>query len=108
MVVTLGQQYNVIEEKPTVILYAYINRHARTLKAAIKNVMRLGTAQFCYIGSRIGWVAALQAGVLTVNWRGGNETTIMFKVFTEVVTGRHCSHEEGERMRGQRGPSLKS
>ena len=27
MVVTLGQQYN-IEEKPTVILYSYINRHA--------------------------------------------------------------------------------
>ena len=29
MVVTLGQQYN-IGEKPTVILYTYINRHART------------------------------------------------------------------------------
>ena len=28
MVVTLGQQYNV-EDKPTVILYTYINRHAR-------------------------------------------------------------------------------
>ncbi|CAM9569335.1 unnamed protein product [Ascophyllum nodosum] len=27
MVITLGQQYNV-GEKPTVILYAYINRHA--------------------------------------------------------------------------------
>ena len=29
MVVTLGQQYNV-GEKPTVILYTYINRHAGT------------------------------------------------------------------------------
>ena len=29
MVVPLGQQYN-IEEKPTVILYSYINRHAGT------------------------------------------------------------------------------
>ena len=29
MVVTLGQQYN-IGEKPTVILYSYINRHAVT------------------------------------------------------------------------------
>ena len=29
VVVTLGQQYN-IGEKPTVILYTYINRHART------------------------------------------------------------------------------
>ena len=29
MVVTLGQQYN-IGEKPTVILYIYINRHAGT------------------------------------------------------------------------------
>ena len=27
MVITLGQQYNV-GEKPTVILYTYINRHA--------------------------------------------------------------------------------
>ena len=32
MVVTLGQQYNInhIEEKPTVMLYTYINRHAET------------------------------------------------------------------------------
>ena len=30
MVVTLGQQYNV-GEKPTVILYTYINRHAEPL-----------------------------------------------------------------------------
>ena len=30
MVITLGQQYNV-GEKPTVILYTYINRHAGTL-----------------------------------------------------------------------------
>ena len=29
MVITLGQQYNV-GEKPTVILYTYINRHAGT------------------------------------------------------------------------------
>ena len=29
MVVTLGQQYN-IGEKPTVILYTYINRHVGT------------------------------------------------------------------------------
>ena len=29
MVVTLGQQYD-IGEKPTVILYSYINRHAGT------------------------------------------------------------------------------
>ena len=29
MVITLGQQYHV-GEKPTVILYTYINRHAGT------------------------------------------------------------------------------
>ena len=29
MEITLGQQYNV-GEKPTVILYTYINRHTRT------------------------------------------------------------------------------
>ena len=28
MIVTLGQQYNNVGEKPTVILYTYINRHA--------------------------------------------------------------------------------
>ena len=31
MEITLGQQYNV-GEKPTVILYIYINRHAGTLE----------------------------------------------------------------------------
>ena len=30
MVITLGQQYNNVGEKPTVILYTYINRHAGT------------------------------------------------------------------------------
>ena len=42
MQITLGQQYNV-EEKPTVILYIYINRHAGTpgkhLKQTIDNVV---------------------------------------------------------------------
>ena len=66
MVVALvGQQYNV-GEKPTVVSYAYINRHAGTpKKAEAKDAMSLGRAQFCYIGSRIGWVSALQhAGVI--------------------------------------------
>ena len=36
MVVTLGQQYN-IGEKPTVILYTYINRHAGTPKNPSEN-----------------------------------------------------------------------
>ena len=41
----------------------YCINPARTLKAAAtKNAMRLGTAQFCYIGSRIGWVSELQSG----------------------------------------------
>ena len=30
MVVTLGQQYNNVGEKPTIILCTYINRHAGT------------------------------------------------------------------------------
>ena len=30
MVVTLGKQYNYVGEKPTVILYTYINRYAGT------------------------------------------------------------------------------
>ena len=36
MVVTFGQQYNV-GEKPTVILYTYINRHAGTPDKKSKN-----------------------------------------------------------------------
>ena len=35
----------------------------------------------------MGWVPALQAGVLTVNWRGQNESTIVFMVFAEVLAG---------------------
>ena len=46
MVVTLGQQYNV-GEKPTVILYTYINRHAeppsitkrKTMQYIVKRVV---------------------------------------------------------------------
>ena len=40
MQITLGQQYNVVE-KPTVILYIYINRHAGTPeKKALKTNQR--------------------------------------------------------------------
>ena len=47
-------------EKPTVRLYTYINRHAATpRKTETKDTIGLDTAQFCYIGSRIGWVSAL-------------------------------------------------
>ena len=35
MQITLGQQYNVVE-KPTVILYIYINRHAGTPEKHLK------------------------------------------------------------------------
>ena len=59
MVVTLGQQYPV-GEKPTVILYTYINRHAGTPnKTETKDTMSLDTTQYFYIGSRIEWVSAL-------------------------------------------------
>ena len=37
MVVTLGQQYNV-GEKPTVMLYTYINRHAGVKTAKTKTM----------------------------------------------------------------------
>ena len=36
MEITLGQQYNNVVEKPTVILYAYINRHAGTQENTVK------------------------------------------------------------------------
>ena len=42
MVVTLGQQYN-IGEKPTVILYTYINRHAGTPEKQRKNKKQKNT-----------------------------------------------------------------
>ena len=52
MTVTLGQQYN-IGEKPTVILYTYINRHAgtpekqRRQKSTSSNMVVI---IYCYIG----------------------------------------------------------
>ena len=39
MEITLGQQYNV-GEKPTVILYTYINHHAGTLEKTVKTKQR--------------------------------------------------------------------
>ena len=36
MEITLGQQYNNVGEKPSVILYAYINRHAGTQENTVK------------------------------------------------------------------------
>ena len=39
MVVTLGQQYDV-GEKPTVILYTYINRHAGKPEKTVKTKQR--------------------------------------------------------------------
>ena len=39
MLVTLGQQYNHVGEKPTVILYTYINRHAGTPDNNEKNIL---------------------------------------------------------------------
>ena len=39
MVVTLVQQYNDVGEKPTVILYTYINRHAGTSNKNKTNAM---------------------------------------------------------------------
>ena len=36
METTLGQQYNDVGEKPPVILYAYINRHAGTQENIVK------------------------------------------------------------------------
>ena len=39
MQITLGQQYNV-GEKPTVILYIYINRHAGTPRKTLKTNQR--------------------------------------------------------------------
>ena len=57
-------RYNV-GEKPIVILYTYMNRHARTPNITkTKDTMSPDTAQFCYnVGSRIGWHAM---GVSTI------------------------------------------
>ena len=56
MVVTLGQQYNV-GEKPTVILYTYINRHAGTLEKQQKQKQCSTSSNmvviiYCYIGCK--------------------------------------------------------
>ena len=54
MVVTLGQQYNDVEE-PTVILYTYINRHAGTPEKQRKQKhcstsSKMVVTIYCYIG----------------------------------------------------------
>ena len=54
MVVTLGQRYN-IGEKPTVILYTYINRHAGTPEKQQKQKhcstsSNMEVIIYCYIG----------------------------------------------------------
>ena len=55
MVVTLGQQYN-IGEKPTVILYTYINRHAGTSEKQRRqnNTSNMVVIIYCYIGCEDG------------------------------------------------------
>ena len=59
MVVTLGQQYNNIGEKSTVILYTYINRHAETPEKQQKRKHCINSTSsnmvviviiYCYIG----------------------------------------------------------
>ena len=46
-----------VGEKPTVILYTYINRHAWTTnKTKTKNTMTLDYSSACNTGSRIGWL----------------------------------------------------
>ena len=45
-------------EKPTVILYNYINRHAGIPnKTKTKDTIRLDYSSICCIASRIGWVS---------------------------------------------------
>ena len=58
MVVTLLGQLCNVGEKPTVILYTYINRHAGTPNNTItKGTVSLDYSSICYIGSRIVWVS---------------------------------------------------
>ena len=52
IVVTLGQQYN-IGEKPTVILYTYINRHAGTQEKQRRQnstSSNMAVIIYCYVG----------------------------------------------------------
>ena len=50
----LSRQQNV-EEKPTVILYNYIDHHAGTPnKTKTKDTMSLDYSSLCYIASRFG------------------------------------------------------
>ena len=73
MVVTLGQQYN-IGEKPTVVLYTYINRHAGTPKKQRRQnstTSNMVVITYCYIEQPImqiedrlfdrGWVRSAMA-----------------------------------------------
>ena len=57
MEITLGQQYNNVGEKPTVILYTYINRHAGTREKTVKTKQRQSSPPshmvaiiYCFMG----------------------------------------------------------
>ena len=46
MKITLGQQFNNIGEKPPVILYAYINRHAFTASCTVSGLWRFSSSSY--------------------------------------------------------------
>ena len=59
MVVTLGQQYKNVGEKPTVILYTYIDHHAGTPEKKTKTKQKqcsttsnMVVIMYCFIGCK--------------------------------------------------------
>ena len=88
MVVTLGQQYN-IGEKPIVILYTYINRHAGTPeKQRRQNSTSSNVAViilYCYVGCEV------EVTTLKREQRGPNVDifNIIQKVQDTVITWKY-------------------
>ena len=92
MVVILGQQYN-IGEKPTVILYTYINRHAGTpAKQRRQNSTSSNIIIYCYIGYKNDFPTTLnreQRGPPIFIIQKVQDTVIHLEVRRAVVVEDH-------------------
>ena len=83
MVVPLGQQYN-IGEKPTVILYSYINRHAGTPEKKLFQIFFAQERQFVVLLLLI----LLYYCIITINrmpGRDGHTLSTLSTVFRKRV-----------------------
>ena len=102
MEITLGQQYNV-GEKPTVILYTYINRHAGTPGKTVKTKQRQCSTPshmvviiYYYIGYK--YKATPMVVTLGQQYKVGEKPTVILYTYINhhaepsiITKHKHCS-----------------